>query len=230
MYADQKIHVFQPYLSCQQYLTVLLFVPSWPLSLVIFLVSLILPHCSGSQLLTLTLLAFSWPISSITRFKELSEINSFLSILFAIALVQVFIVSLEYRCGLPVLLSLVPTPPPATHLPHQHQHTYLLQIIDVNGLLPYLKISSGSPYSSNQILQYVLKAGHTASICFSNVISSTSLVINNTLMTHTCSLQYIPYTSIPLCQSTSCFLKFLAQNDHCSSSLWVKPNSSSLIS
>lgn len=70
MHADQKVHVFQPYLSCQQYLTVLLFVPSWPLSLVIFLIFLILPHCHGSQLLTLTPLAFSWPISSITRFKE----------------------------------------------------------------------------------------------------------------------------------------------------------------
>lgn len=120
MHADQKIHVFQPNLSCQQYLTVLLFVPSWPLSLIIFLVSLILPHCLGSQLLTLTLLAVSWPISSITRFKELSEINSFLSILFAIALVQVFIVSLEYRYGLPVLLSLVPTP---QHISHTSTNT-----------------------------------------------------------------------------------------------------------
>lgn len=120
IHADQKIRVFQPYLSCQQYLTVLLFVPSWPLSLVIFLVSLILPHCHASQLLTLTPLAFSWPISSITRFKELSEINFFLSILFANALVQVFIVSLGYYCGLPVLLSLVST---VQHISHTSTNT-----------------------------------------------------------------------------------------------------------
>lgn len=71
MHADGKIHVFQPYLSCQQYLTVLLFVPSWPLSSVISLVSLIQPPCHHSQLLTLTPPAFSQPKYSITTFKEL---------------------------------------------------------------------------------------------------------------------------------------------------------------
>lgn len=72
MHADWKIPVFQPYMSCQQYLTVVLFVPSWPLSLVISLVSLIHPYCHHSQLLTLTPPAFSLPTYSITTFKELS--------------------------------------------------------------------------------------------------------------------------------------------------------------